>query len=311
MKVLSSRITIGDLVFPFVNQVSVESSWEDLTDTCVIRLPKRVKVNKKSILSYIQTGMPVKVELGYDGVYHTEFEGFVARSPKPTIPIEIECEDPMWKLKQTKITKHYSNIGLKALLQQIAPGYPIVAYDFVIPDLRVSNGTPAQVLKEIADTYGFRSFFRNGTLITGVVYGQDLPEVVYHLQENVVSNTLEYRRKEDIKIKIEAISIDDQNQKIETEVGDADGEARTLTYYNLSLAKLKTLAEEEIDKLKVDGYSGDLTGFGVPFCQHGWSVRLIDQEYEERDSSYFIRKTSVEFGENGFRRTVYIDRRAS
>ena len=52
------------------------------------------------------------------------------------------------------------------------------------------------------------------------------------------------------------------NKKIRVEVGDADGEHRTLHTYNKQEAELKAWAQQEIKRLKRDGLTGSFKTFG-------------------------------------------------
>ena len=313
---LISNISIGTLELDnLVHEVQIESSFNELTDTATISIAKNIKVNGRSILDYIQVGMPVNIKLGYQdrGVdkINEEFDGFVVRSPRPTMPIVIDCEDYSYKLKSGSVTETYTDTTLKKVVADIANGVDFEVFDTAVSKLSVTKATPAQILKKIEQIYGLKSFFRGTTLIVGKPYSQNLPEVTYKLQENVIDNSLEYRLKEDVQIQITAVSMNSDNTKEEVKLGDQDGESRTIHFYNTSTEDLKRLGTEALSRLKYDGYRGDLTGFGLPFAKHGYVVRLIDEIYEVRDEKYFIDKTSVSFGPGGYRREVQLGQKAA
>lgn len=306
------RISIGTFVLHSVTSCVVESTWEQLTDTCKIQVPKSIVVpGGKTLAEVITTGMPVKVEAGYNGNYQLEFEGYVSRSLSPNIPVEINCENEMWKLKQSKLNKSFKAATLMDIVRYCAPGYKVEGRDFNIGNYRIVNSTAAQVFEQLKE-YGQRIFFRGKTLVVGLVYEssdlKSLPTELLHFQRNVdlKGSQLEYRLKSDVKLNVKATSILPNNKKVEVEVGDKSGEARTLTYYNLDKDALTKIANAELSKLQVDGYSGTVKLFGEPYVRHGQKVELVDEQFEERKSKYYIDKTVFEFGLNGIRRVSKI-----
>ena len=74
--------------------------------------------------------------------------------------------------------------------------------------------------------------------------------------------------------------------------------------------ELKKTATEEMDRLRYVGYRGNFTAFGVPYCTHGDTITLKDSEYPEKDGIYFVDKIIVRSGINGFRRTIYLGKKA-
>jgi hypothetical protein len=301
-----------------VHEVEIDSTWDRMTDTATIQLPKTLKFGNVNIEEAIKTGDRVIIRLGCDGEFFEEFRGYVSRSPAPNIPFTIYCEDEMWKLKTTSCDpKTWRKVSLKELVEHIAPGYKYDVMEAELGSFRIEKDTsPAKVLKDIEDVYGLRSFFRGETLVVGKVYTSNdvmvLPVVNYEYGVNLISGTdrLEYVRKEDHKVKVKAISMHPDNTKYEVEEGDEGGDTRTLTFYNLGKVELKKRAQEHIEKFKVDGYTGSVETFGIDRSRHGQKCRLIDNRYEQRNSTYFIDRVRIRSGINGYRREVFIGPRA-
>ena len=67
---------------------------------------------------------------------------------------------------------------------------------------------------------------------------------------------------------------------------------------------LKKRAEDEIDRLKYEGYFGTFTMLGTKRVQHQHTINLLDEKFPERNGEYFVKKHSVDFGTNGFKRTI-------
>jgi len=310
---LSCHITIGKLIFNYINEVVIDSSWKNFTDTCSIRLPRNLKLKQEKLQDIIKRRDKVVIKLGYDDILITEFVGYVTNL-KPSIPIEITCEDEMYALKKGPVSLSYKKITLPELIKAIAPGYEYKVFDADLGSFLVQKATPAQVLEKIKESYGLNSFFRisndKPVLHVGVNYTDaDAQTYIYKFQDNVVGNNLEFKSKEDMKLKVKAISIMPDNKKIEVEVGDTDGEERTLNFYNVPEKSLKELADKEIEKMKYDGYRGSIIVFGTPTARSGDKAEIRDQEYPERDGTYHIEGVKVTFGINGYRREVILGQR--
>jgi hypothetical protein len=224
--------------FNFVNDVGISSSWDNLTDTAKIKLPRK---------TYFQTGNSDKITWGGDSTsistqlyadqqngtapvlargdkvsiwlgYWTKeqgqqlpvsYTGYIT-SINPKIPLEINCEDSMFILKQALCPNMVfpasqwsltGGNGKKGIIQYLianpANNPPqqvlnaladIVVVNGVgtsesietnIGDFRTLNETIAQVLQRLRKDYKIESFFRNhdlngnpGTFLycSGIVY---------------------------------------------------------------------------------------------------------------------------------------------
>lgn len=320
MFVLEAQVQIGSFSFKSVNDVMIIKSVNELADTCVIKLPTHFKVKQGNKTQYteqaINPGDPVKVTLGYEDIYSgVEFTGYV-RKVKSSIPLEIECEDAMYLLRRKNITKAWESTNLKEVLQEVVKGTGVTLSN-EIPNvnlakwiIRNANGT--QVLEKLKSEFSLSIFIQDdGKLYAGLGQLTNLGETaVYDLNYNLVSNDLEYRSKEERKIKIKYVYIDEENKKTAYEFGDPDGELRTYHTSVVSDAgKLKEMAQAEIDKLKYDGFDGSVTSFLVPFATRGMEARLIDKELKNIDEKYFIKEVETTMGTGGSRRKISIGTR--
>lgn len=318
MFVLSCNVQIGAISFDAAHNINIMSDWREMTDKATIKIAKRIFVKgtdlvNKPIGSVVKAGDRVVIKLGYDGNNKTEFVGYVARSPLPTIPLEIQCEDEMWKLKRLSVqTKTFARGKVSDLIKYIAPGYKFEALDSELgANYLVKTGTAAGALIELERVFGLKSFFRlvneEPILIVGKPYGSsDLltaKPVTYHLQKNVKGNSLQYRTADDIRIKIKAISKRIDARDLKVEVGDQDGEVRTRHYHELGSAELLKNANADLKALKVDGYQGDIVGFGLPNnVRHGMQVAIVDESYEYRTNEvkYHVDAVERNWGIDGY-----------
>lgn len=309
MKAMTCNIIIGNWEFDYCHKVEIKTSWKTLTDTCTIHLP-----NVQGTLdTKIKVGDEVIVRLGYDGVLSEDFRGYVARV-KPASPMVIECQDEMWKLKQQTVSHSWKSASLEEVLKFLVPHAQVKVPGITLSPFRLDKVTKAQALEKIKEEYGLCVFFRGPELYIGLPYGIDEEpfEFRYHMQKNVASfGSLEYRRKEDVRVKVKAISLLPNNTKHEVEVGDSDGEQHTLHFYNLTKEELKQQAEAKIDLLKFDGYKGSFTAFGQPNAQHSGIAKLKDDTYQDRGGDYFIDAVSIAYGPDGYRRELELGKRAT
>jgi hypothetical protein len=319
---LTCKVEIGKYTFDYVESVETQSSWQELGDTCTIKLPKFGKQLEKNIRS----GDIVKVYLGYNGDNRLEFEGYVV-SIGASVPFEIRCEDAVYLLKRHKYEgKLFQNTTLENVLDAILNSFqsqlenPLKIKKMGLPDVRLGNIrigsglTYAEILQKLKEDYFFVLYFRPEYLYVGLPYLEyqrgEKPELLDFFTNVVDVNRLSFVKKEDLRIKVKAVSLLGNNQKIEIEVGDHDGELRTLnTRAENDKAKLKQWAESMLQTLKYDGYKGEIVLFGMPFLRHSQSVHLKDVAYPDRQGVYVIDRLKTSFGRSGFRRNIELGKK--
>jgi len=302
----------GEISTSKVNSAEIENSYKLLTDRAKIVLPRNVRFfDKNKVGEVFRRGDEVEIELGYNGNLVSEFKGYVTQV-SASIPIVIKCEDEMWKLKQLPVNVSLRSTTLPRLMEQIATGYKVNALEVELGKVRFSNTTLAKVLDTLKKEFGLFGYFQNGTLVVGKIFSDNNEEAVtYHLEKNVVSNRLNYRRAEDIRAKVKAVSVLADGSKKETEVGDEDGTIHQLSYYGISSEEeLGKLARNDLDKIKEDGYEGSITVFGIPYVQHGMKANIISDRYPDRNGLYYVESVKVIFNDDpSFRRKVQISKK--
>ena len=309
------EIIIGNVRLKYVNAVSISSTWKKMTDTCSIKLPRSIKLGDDLLTNILSVGDEVTVKMGYNGNLREEFKGYLTRISSTT-PVELHCEDEMWQLKKGSYTKAWNNATLDDVLKYVGVSSYKTFGTITLGKFTINKATPAKVLEEIGKTYGLKSFFRQGTLIVGKVYDEAAPEHSYHFQKNVISNTLEYRDSKDVLVKVKAISIMPDGKKIEKELGDPDGQERTLHFYALSASELEKAAKLEFAKLKYDGYRGTMKTFGIPNAEHGdiailkgsnTMLSIGEEPVNDHNGKYFIDGVTKSFSvTEGYRRELEI-----
>src|SRR6185312_15096362 len=103
MFALNSDITIGDFRFAGVHDVHIQRTIHSIMEAATIKIPSIAKIvkNGKALAETVVTGAQfeagdeVKIQLGYNGQYETEFKGFVS-SVDLNMPLTIVCEGYSW-----------------------------------------------------------------------------------------------------------------------------------------------------------------------------------------------------------------------
>lgn len=314
-------IKIGAFTFNQVHSVRIIKSVEKLADTAEINLPtsalfgnQNAGFQRRKLEDEIKAGDPVSITLAYEGVFsREEFKGFVTYV-SPNVPtLLIECEDLPVELRRTRINKNFRNTTLKKVLQEViketeltlSGDIPEVNFESLI--LKNVNG--AQALQKIKSNYGLYSFIDDaGALYTGLKQVKNIGQTVaYDLDKNVISHDLKFRRADEVQLYVKVIGVTKDNKQVTVNVGDPDGDQRTLYKYNVSdPAQLKAIGEAALVELKYDGYEGTLTSFLIPLADRGYTAQVRDANYPDREGNYFVTKVVIDFGINGARRSVEI-----
>lgn len=331
-----------EILFPFVTECETEESYENLTDTFKITMPRNIKMDGKVLFNgtnpIFERGDRVKVELGYYPTLRTVFEGWVT-DIGAKIPLEIMCEDDMWLLKNTNITypskellnvtytskkngtpqtraKQIStNITLKQLLDNILPAdieYAEPLLDVNLGQFRKANASVSMVLDELRKEYGLYSYFRDGLLYVGLPSNaSDTVTQEFEFERTIIDDSeLQYQLSKDISVKVVAKLIGLNNTFEEVTVGDTDGSQITFHLYwdgvTLPKPNLKEFAQLKLDESKYDGYRGSFETFGEPYVRHGDIVKLTSKKLPERDGNYLVTSVKRTFGMGGYRQVIEV-----
>lgn len=291
----------------YLTSVEITRDTEKLTDECKITLPKSLRWDNAETIP-LKRGDKVKVWLGYDDELQTAFSGYIREVGFKT-PLTLVCEDEMFVLKQLPAAKKaYTNATLATLLADQNTGYQIkVTGEQRLGAYRVTANTVAELLDSLAKN-GIRSFFRTENdqpvLYAGVLFSRntDSPQV-FATGSNIVSDSsLKQQSEDEVRIKLKAVSILHNNKKIRIELGDKDGELRTINAYNKTEPELKAWAEQELQRLKTSGISGSFTTFGAKLVDKLDCIALrLDGE---KKGVYQVKKNVIKYGPGGFRQEI-------
>lgn len=302
-------------VFEKITACEIVRDSEALTTTCKLTLPRKVKW-KGETSNPIKRGDKISVWLGFDDNLQLAFTGYVLRKGFKA-PIEIFCEDEMFMLKQKQcVKKSYKNVDIQTLLKDQGLPYDIkVLGEQNIGQYRVNFENVAELLAHLKEN-NIRTFFRiendKPVLYCGVLFdhGNEMRQV-FATGINIISDSsLDEQKAEDVKIKLNVVSLQpDNKKKIKVEVGDADGEKRTLHCYGKTEAEAKAWGKQELERLKRDGLTGSFQTFGHVLLD---VLDVIGIKIDgERKGKYQVQKNTITFGSSGFRQDITLGARAA
>lgn len=290
-----------------ITELEITRDTEKLTDECRLTLPKKIKWDNETEIP-IQRGDTIQIWLGYNDDLQPAFTGYV-RDVGARTPVVITCEDEMFRLKQIRTQKKsYRNVTLDTLLRDQNLPCPIeVMGEHHLGQYRVTAENIAELLGHLQEN-GIRSFFcyedERAVLYSGILFERDnRPTQVFATDTNIIDDqNLEQQKAENMRLRIEAISLMPNNRKLKVEVGDEDGDRRTLHAYNLKEKELKTWAEQEMKRLKRDGLTGHFTTFGYKLVD---KLDVIGLKTDgKRQGVYQVKKNIIKYGTNGFRQEI-------
>lgn len=316
---ISSKIKIGKIETQYFTSITCKSSFKEMADTATITLPRDYRsakiagktdsLERKNIRELVNVGDAVEIQVGYEDRLKTVFKGYV-KTISADIPLIIECEDEMFKLRRSgAMTESFKAIQLLPLLQKIAPGYQYEVIDNInLGKFIIENASAFEVLEALRKDYLLHSRFDGKKLIVG--FPTDLkPQSNYQYNIDYMrsSDNLKFVKKEDMKVQIKAISNNSDGTKTVVTVGETGGSTRTLNFANKLKSELEDLAKKQLETLSFDGYQGSFDAIGEPCVFVGDAVTIKDNNYpnSEREGKYLVESVERQLdGGTGYKQTI-------
>lgn len=314
---MTAQVQLGNVSLKNINSFEVDENILEMSNTAKIIIPRNYgKLNGKPILEQIKAGDKVVIESGYDSEFAREFTGYI-REIESDVPLIIHCDDETYPLRQTNYIKSYKDATLKQVLTDIIPS----SIKFDCPDVKIGkyqidNASAFAVLQDLMKHYGLYSRLLDGSLKVGLAYefGEKTDTHIYTINApadnmylaNVKKNDLKFKRKEDFKVRYKAISNNPNGKKTTVIVGNKEKDAseRTLNFAGpMTEAQLRERANAVMAKTVYDGYTGDITGFGLPRTHAGDALEIRDSLEPDRAGKYLIEKVNISYNDSsGFSR---------
>lgn len=290
--------------------VKIETSWQSLTDTAEITLPRKTKdFNRFLVTDWFREGDPVEIWLGCNDQFTLEFSGYVARVPVG-IPLVFSLEDEMYQLKRKTISVSLQNCSLKKLLATIAPGYEIQCDETkMLGTVRFSNMAASAILDELKKT-GIHSWFEGKVLYAASIAKSNTPSVNVIIEKCAAEN-LKQKVVEATRVTISLLR--KKGKKLKIEFGDKGAGKtihRTICGVNLSEEEMIKEAQKIYHAAKTPGLDGDVTLFGSPRVQHGMRMKLCSWLYPEKNGTYYVDAVTKTFDRGGYRQVCKLGDKA-
>ena len=331
MKILECQIKIGDFTFDYVTNLLIESSWNTFTDTASITLPNKFIRNNKVIVAgtdnLFKRGDVVEINLGYFPKLERRFTGFL-NNIHPETPLILECEDPMWLLKQINlVSKKFINVTIKEVIEYATAGLENLTIEFddkdaKIGDFKVDNKgfvNAVTVFEVLKKQFGYNIYFQDGILqvrILNSILSLDKTAHVMDTEFNIIEDNLTFQRDDDVGMVVRFDSKQKDNsvitlfgfkEKGETVISRTPKQGGIVNSWKvpeLSEDLIKQLITRNIDKYIWEGFQGSFMTFLEPTIEHSDRIDFIDNRLPEKDGRYLIKTVVTTFGVDGGRQIV-------
>ncbi len=314
MYLIGWHITLGSYKLMLLDSVEIHSSVDLLADTATIKLPA-MNLNKSlGVESKLKIGDPVVICAGYDENLETEFEGFIQRIASDDGSITLQCEDGIFSFRKPIKDKAFTASTIKDIATYLAQeigGYSVNCdYDFTYDKFVISRATAYDVLKKLQEESKANIYIQGTVLHIHPAYIEKFGDVYYDFTRNIEKSNLTYKRADERKYEVEVEGIDKDGKRVVEVIGTPGGDKRSIKLHGVSdPATLKARGEEELKRISYNGYEGSLTCWLVPICRPGFTAKIIDDEYPEKDGSYYVVAVTTKISSAGGVRNVQLGRR--
>jgi len=320
-----------EITFNFCHEFTIESTWEDLTATAEVILPRKIYAKDKdgklqnfyskdfnvggfnNDSPFIMRGDKVQIYAGYkftdkDGTYINStglwFDGYISDIATGK-PFGFKCEDAMWKLKQTPVKdKIWKGYTIEKMLTEMCNGTDVTVRTTTETSIKYDVGyfttkgmTVAQVLAKLKKDANIYSYIRNGELRVGFpLYDEnEASNPTLTFQKNIIGYDMQYRRKEDVTLSARVHTMTEESRGT-----TKDGAAKTkkksveyLIYYKDGKFTQQEITASTPAPENVEGQRYDFT-----YCEGTSSNEMIEDAKARLKKFYYTgyRGTIETFG---------------
>jgi len=307
------KIQIGNYKLLMLDSATITKSVEQLSDTAEIVLPgacfnKAIEVEDK-----IKRGDVVTIKAAYnaqdDSDYKLEFSGYLESITTDDGSLKLMCEDGIFKFRKPIANKVFKKPDVTDILNYICKqigGYTLSCdYSFKYDKYVIHNTTGYDVLKGIQEESKANIYLKDNVLHVHPQYKEIFGTAAYSFQYNIEKSELEYRNEEDRPFEVNVEGKGKDGKIIRVTAGRKGGDSETIKRYGISdIPSLTKIAEEAAKIKSYTGYSGNFTGWLVPYCDAGYKVSIADEDYEYKDGNYYALKVETKLSQAGGERTI-------
>lgn len=269
------------------------------------------KFNKPAIPvnQIIKTGMPIKIECGYDNKNKERFSGYVVSTNIIDSRLVIECEGYTYLLRKKAFSKSYFNPTLKQLLTDLIAGTKIKLSNKIqnvsfVGTIGFGQKRGIDVVEYLKEKCGLTIWFNGNEMYVGLKYIQFGNEVKCRVNWNIIrSDTLLYKESDIYKTEIQT------RKKDGSKIIVTEGTGTTVKV-NVRHIKdenyLKKLANDIRKDRNPGSYTGSIMLFLEPVLKPTDTIVLIDNDFPERSGKYFVDSVGGSFNTSGGRQEAKI-----
>lgn len=312
---MTSQVVLGEVKLNNISSFEITESINEISNTAKLVIPHNyAALNDEYILDKIAVGDKAVIKAGYDDDLETEFTGYI-RQIGSDYPLVIQLDDETYPLRQNNLIKSYKTATLKQVLSYITTENIDDPLTFECPDVNlgkfsIDNESSFQVLQRIKEKYGLYSRLSDGKLTVNL---RDVGSIDFDTHSYVLNpgtelpnlvkrNNLKYQRKEDYKLKVTVSSILPDGTKKSESVGSTSNKASQINITYLGTyteSELKTFATSIYNKRCYNGYTGTVTGFGIPRVHAGDALAITNKETPSDSGTYMTEKVIIRYDETG------------
>lgn len=317
MYTMQYDIEVGDYRLGMLDEVTIHSSVELLSDTATIKLPAAEYNLALEVESKIKRGDRVVIRLGYaeTGIVE-EFVGYLLRVSTDGGSITLHCEDDLHLYRKPLANKVHKRITLGKLLDLVCKEVGLAhkidcSYSWTYDKFVIHAATAYDVLKKVQEECGADIYLKAGTLHIHPPGRHIGLERYYDLALNVESESLTYRTARDKKIQVVVKALLPDGKVREVEVGVAGGDKVEVKCPTSDEQSMRLRGQAELKRRTYDGYEGSITTWLIPECKAGDSATLRDSDYPHKDGTYFVASVKTTMSDAGGKREVQLGYRLS
>ncbi len=310
MFVLEHTLKIGNLSFPIIKSVTINSTRETISDTMILQLPKYRDLNRSDLEE-----QKISFKAGYSstGIFD-EFEG-VIKEVSPEQPFVIKCEDYFYYLKKDIISKSFRNMWAGDIVRKLTEDTPIEIDDRffkkgIFLKYKVYRYKSKRfIIQDIAKRCGYNAFMRWKNLVFAEPYADMRKGVpVYKYGQNIISDNMYFQTEADIdRVIVISEETDGSGRIYKGYAGNRNGKKIKKVYLdNLNKKAANERAKEIFNDLSYTGFRGEFTTFGFPPTYHSHEIKVIDERFPDKTGYYYTDKVEKSFGENGFTQRIQL-----
>jgi hypothetical protein len=308
--------------FDYVHHIEIKTSRKNLTDTAVVKVPKKMDWKGRPLTDFITRGDSISVSAGYaeDGMREL-FKGFVV-SVENGSPLVIRCENEMWTFKTVTVPpEKIEKFDLKAYIEKYGGVKASVAEGLSFGSMDITEEmTLAQALDRIMQAYPYTlGYFQDGEFYAALNtkgWEKSATPVVFDPNRNMISDSLKYVTGDSERMGVKAVSILRDNSQLvavspaaafdaQKNIKPGWSQRQEFCPQCVTQQEVQDYADRRAASWTEDRIEGSFTAFGLPQVCKGDVVELRDAERKERDRKRFmVDAVDFAFGTSGFRQTV-------